>query len=43
MIREWLYNKLIDKASEEKKKVIELQWQKAELEDLIAMKKKDRQ
>lgn len=41
MLREWLYNKLIDKVSEEKKKVIELQWQKAELERLLEQRKKE--
>lgn len=42
MIREWIYNKLKNKAFREEHKVTRLQWQKAELERKIALAKKER-
>jgi hypothetical protein len=36
MIREWIYNKLIKKRNEKRHEVLKLQWQKAELEKMIA-------
>lgn len=42
MIREWIYNKLKNKAFREKHEVTKLQWKKAELERKIALAKKER-
>lgn len=39
MIREWIYNKLIQKRDKERHNVMKLEWQRAELERKIALKK----
>lgn len=41
MIKRWIYDKLIQKRDRERQKVLRLNWKKAELEQLIAAKKKE--
>lgn len=38
---QWIYNKLVEKRNKERHNVISLEWQKAELERKIALKKKE--
>lgn len=41
MILNWIYKKLTQKRDKERHNVIKLEWQKAELESKIALKKKE--
>ena len=43
MILQWIYEKLLQKRDKERHNVIKLEWQKAELERKIAMKKRERE
>jgi hypothetical protein len=36
MMKDWIYNKMIKKRNEKRHEVLKLQWQKAELEKVIA-------
>lgn len=39
----WIYDKLIQKRDKERQSVLRLKWKKAELEQLIEAKKKERE
>ena len=41
MILNWIYKKLVQKRDKERHNVIKLEWQRAELERKIALKKKE--